>query len=87
MRTFMADYAGGINTKVMMPETFNYLPSYGDVILDNPAASANTDIAAFHWYGANRFLLWTKAFDQGKEICLLIRLPHNVGCARNWRRY
>jgi len=68
MRAFMADYAGGINTKVMMPETFNYLPSYGDVILDDPAASANTDICAFHWYGANRFRLWTKAFDQGKDI-------------------
>lgn len=68
MRVFMADYAGSVNTKVMMPETFNYLPSFGDVILDDPAASANTDIAAFHWYGANRFQLWNKAFDQGKDI-------------------
>jgi glucuronoarabinoxylan endo-1,4-beta-xylanase len=68
MRVFMADYAGSVTTKVMMPETFNYLPSFGDVILDDPAASANTDIAAFHWYGANRFQLWSKAFDQGKDI-------------------
>ncbi|MEJ2187667.1 MAG: glucuronoxylanase XynC [Gemmatimonadota bacterium] len=68
MRAFMADYAGEIDTRVMMPETFNYLPSYGDVILDDPAAAAHTDICAFHWYGANRFRLWTKAFGQGKDI-------------------
>ena len=68
MRDFVAGYAGGITTKVIMPETFNFLSTFGDVTLNDPAGSANTDICAFHWYGANRFRLWTTAFNQGKDI-------------------
>ena len=52
----------------MMPETFNYLPSYADPVLNNPAGAANTDICAYHWYGANRHQLWSNAYNKGKDI-------------------
>ena len=68
MFNFMVNNAGVINTKVMMPETFNYLPSYADPVLNNVTGAANTDICAHHWYGANRFQLWTNAYNKGKDI-------------------
>lgn len=68
MFNFMVNNAGVINTKVMMPETFNYLPSYADPILNNATGAANTDICAHHWYGANRNQLWTNAYNKGKDI-------------------
>jgi glucuronoarabinoxylan endo-1,4-beta-xylanase len=68
MLNFMVNNAGAINTKVMMPETFNYLPSYADPILNNATGAANTDICAHHWYGANRNQLWSNAYNKGKDI-------------------
>ncbi len=68
MLNFMVNNAGTINCRVMMPETFNYAPFYADPILNNPTGAANTDICAYHWYGANRFQLWTNAYNQGKDI-------------------
>jgi glucuronoarabinoxylan endo-1,4-beta-xylanase len=68
MFNFMVNNAGVINTRVMMPETFNYLPSYADPILNAPAGAANTDICAHHWYGVNQNYLWTNAYNKGKDI-------------------
>jgi glucuronoarabinoxylan endo-1,4-beta-xylanase len=68
MKNFMVNNAGAINTKVMMPETFNYLKVFADPILNDPAGNANTDIAAYHWYGANRFGAWDNATSKGKDI-------------------
>jgi len=68
MFNFMVNNAGAINTKVMMPETFNYLPSYADAILNDPAGAANTDICAYHWYGANQYALWNNAYNKGKDV-------------------
>jgi glucuronoarabinoxylan endo-1,4-beta-xylanase len=65
---FIANYGGSFTAKLMMPETFNYLPSYSDSILSNTTAAANTDIYAYHWYGANRYSLNTQAYNLGKEI-------------------
>jgi glucuronoarabinoxylan endo-1,4-beta-xylanase len=68
MLNFMLNNAGVINTRVMMPETFNYLPSYADPILNDPVGASNTDICAHHWYGANRNQLWANAYNKGKDI-------------------
>ena len=68
MLNFMVNNAGTINTRVMMPETFNYLPTYADPILNNATGAANTDICAHHWYGANKNQLWTNAYNKGKDI-------------------
>ena len=68
MFNFMVNNAGAINTRVIMPETFNYLPSYADPILNNATGAANTDICAHHWYGNNQYQLWTNAYNKGKDI-------------------
>ena len=65
---FIVNFGGSFSTRLMMPETFNYLPSYVDSILSNPIGAANTSICAYHWYGANRNQLWTQAYNLGKDI-------------------
>jgi len=65
---FIVNFGQLFSTRLMMPETFNYLPSYVDSILSNPTGAANTDICAYHWYGANRNQMWTQAYNLGKDI-------------------
>jgi glucuronoarabinoxylan endo-1,4-beta-xylanase len=68
MFDFIVNYGGGFTARLMMPETFNYLQTFSDSILSNPTGAANTDIYAYHWYGANRFGLNTQAYNLGKDI-------------------
>jgi len=68
MRDFIKNHGSAIGYPVMMPETFNYLPTWADVILNDPTACANTSIVAHHWYGANRHQYYTNAFEKGKEV-------------------
>jgi glucuronoarabinoxylan endo-1,4-beta-xylanase len=65
---FIVNHGAGFNTRLMMPETFNFARFYADSILANPIGAANTDICAYHWYGANRNGLWTEAYNLGKDI-------------------
>jgi glucuronoarabinoxylan endo-1,4-beta-xylanase len=65
---FIVNHGAGFSTRLMMPETFNYGRFYADSILANPIGAANTDICAYHWYGANRNGLWTEAYNLGKDI-------------------
>ncbi|MFD1131113.1 carbohydrate-binding protein [Paenibacillus provencensis] len=49
---FMKENAGSIqNTKVMAPESFQYLKNISDPILNDPQALANMDILGTHTYG------------------------------------
>jgi glucuronoarabinoxylan endo-1,4-beta-xylanase len=68
MFNFMVNNAGVINTRVMMPETFNYLKSFADPILNNTTGAANTDIVAYHWYGANQYSAYPNASSKGKDL-------------------
>jgi glucuronoarabinoxylan endo-1,4-beta-xylanase len=68
MFNFMVNNAGSINTRVMMPETFNYLKSFADPILNNASGAANTDIVGYHWYGANQYSSWPNATSRGKDL-------------------
>jgi glucuronoarabinoxylan endo-1,4-beta-xylanase len=49
--TFMKDYAGTINCRVIAPESFQYLKNISDPILNDPQALANLDILGAHLYG------------------------------------
>ncbi|WP_416295908.1 carbohydrate-binding protein [Paenibacillus illinoisensis] len=52
MLRFMKENAGSIqNTKVMAPESFQYLKNMSDPILNDPQALANMDILGAHTYG------------------------------------
>ncbi|WP_017473018.1 glycoside hydrolase family 30 beta sandwich domain-containing protein [Amphibacillus jilinensis] len=51
MLRFMRENAGSINTKVIAPESFQYLKNMSDPILNDPQALANLDILGAHTYG------------------------------------
>jgi len=53
MLDFMKTYAGKINTKVIAPESFQYLKNMSDPILNDATALANMDILGFHLYGTS----------------------------------
>lgn len=48
---FMKENAGSINNRVMAPESFSYVKSMSDKILNDPQALANMDILGAHTYG------------------------------------
>jgi glucuronoarabinoxylan endo-1,4-beta-xylanase len=48
---FLRDFAGGISTRVIAPESFQYRKEMSDPILNDPQALANTDIIGAHLYG------------------------------------
>lgn len=51
MLSFVKTYAGSINTKVIAPESFQYLKNISDPLLNDATALANVDILGFHLYG------------------------------------
>lgn len=51
MLRFIKENAGSINTRVIAPESFQYLKNMSDPILNDPQALANMDILGAHLYG------------------------------------
>jgi len=50
---FLKENAGKINTRVIAPESFQYIKSLSDPILNDPEALANMDILGAHLYGTS----------------------------------
>ncbi len=48
---FCRDFAGGINTPVLMPESFSYNQAMSNPTLNDPTAAANVDLIGGHLYG------------------------------------
>lgn len=68
---FMKENAGSITTRVMAPESFQYLKNISDPILNDPQALANMDILGAHLYGTavNNFAYpLFKQKGAGKEL-------------------
>lgn len=53
MLRFMKDYAGSIETKVIAPESFQYVKKMSDPLLNDPEALENLDILGAHLYGTD----------------------------------
>lgn len=51
MIRFLRENAGSIGTKVIAPESFQYVKSFSDPILNDPEALANLDVFGAHLYG------------------------------------
>ena len=51
MVRFLRENAGAISTRVIAPESFQYLKNMSDPILNDPAALANVDVIGAHLYG------------------------------------
>lgn len=76
MQNFMANYAGGIKTKVIAPESFQFLKNMSDPILNDSAACANLDIVGGHIYGGG-LESYPLAEEKGKEIWMTEHLTNN----------
>ncbi|GAA0582976.1 glucuronoarabinoxylan endo-1,4-beta-xylanase XynC [Paractinoplanes ferrugineus] len=68
---FLKENAGSIGTRVMAPESFQYVKSMSDPILNDAAALANVDIIGAHLYGTQFSQFPYPLFKQkaaGKEL-------------------
>jgi glucuronoarabinoxylan endo-1,4-beta-xylanase len=68
---FLRENAGSISTRVMAPESFQYIKSMSDPILNDAAALANVDIIGAHLYGTQYSNFPYPLFKQkgaGKEL-------------------
>ena len=84
MLAFMKDYADSIKgPKVMAPESFHFDPNYSDPILDNSAASANTDIICGHIYGGG-LVKQTLAEEKGKEVWMTEHFTESKHSGNDW---
>jgi hypothetical protein len=64
--TFFRDFAGGIRTPVMMPESFGFDQSLSDPTLNDPSAAANVSYIGGHLYGG-AIQDYPLAHSQGKN--------------------
>jgi glucuronoarabinoxylan endo-1,4-beta-xylanase len=71
MVRFLRENAGSISTKVIAPESFQYVKSQSDPILNDATALANVDIIGAHLYGTSYANFAYPLFQQkgaGKEL-------------------
>jgi glucuronoarabinoxylan endo-1,4-beta-xylanase len=66
-RTFMKNNAPAIGTRVMMPESQNFVRALSDSTLNDSTAAANTAIIAGHIYGGG-LSPYPLAVSKGKEV-------------------
>ncbi|WP_141203045.1 glycoside hydrolase family 30 beta sandwich domain-containing protein [Streptomyces griseorubiginosus] len=88
MTRFLRENAGSISTKVIAPESFQYVKSFSDPILNDPAALANMDILGAHLYGTSFQDFPYPLFKQkgaGKELWMTeVYYPNSSDSADLW---
>ncbi|MFK4106960.1 glycoside hydrolase family 30 beta sandwich domain-containing protein [Streptomyces sp. NPDC019531] len=88
MVRFLRENAGSIGTRVIAPESFQYLKNMSDPILNDPVALANVDIIGAHLYGtpfANFPYPLFKQKGAGKELWMTeVYYPNSSDSADLW---
>ncbi|WP_433498939.1 cellulose binding domain-containing protein [Sphaerimonospora sp. CA-214678] len=88
MVRFLRENAGSINTKVIAPESFQYLKNMSDPILNDSTALANVDIIGAHLYGTSYSNFPYPLFKQkgaGKELWMTeVYYPNSSDSADLW---
>lgn len=88
MLNYMKNYAGSINCRVIAPESFQYVKSMSDPILNDPTALANMDILGAHLYGTPLSQFPYPLFKQkgaGKELWMTeVYYPNSSSPADTW---
>ncbi|MFI0938658.1 cellulose binding domain-containing protein [Streptomyces sp. NPDC021020] len=86
--TFLRDNAGSIGTRVIAPESFQYVKSMSDPILNDAAALANLDILGAHLYGTSYADFPYPLFQQkgqGRELWMTeVYYPNSTDSADLW---
>ncbi len=67
MDTWVASNAGALTTRLIMPESESFTPSYSDAALNDPNAASNIAIVAGHIYGAAPSY-YANAVNAGKDV-------------------
>ncbi|ELP63245.1 glycoside hydrolase family 30 beta sandwich domain-containing protein [Streptomyces turgidiscabies] len=90
MARFLRENAGSIGTRVIAPESFQYLKNMSDPILNDAAALANVDVIGAHLYGtpyANFPYPLFKQKGAGKELWMTeVYYPNSSDSADLWPR-
>jgi glucuronoarabinoxylan endo-1,4-beta-xylanase len=85
---FLRENAGSIGTKVIAPESFQYVKSMSDPILNDATALANVDIIGAHLYGTPYSNFPYPLFKQkgaGKELWMTeVYYPNSTDSADAW---
>lgn len=88
MVRFLRENAGSISTKVIAPESFQYVKSFSDPILNDSQALANLDILGAHLYGTQFQNFPYPLFKQqggGKELWMTeVYHPNSSDSADLW---
>ncbi|MFF7547375.1 glucuronoxylanase [Streptomyces canus] len=88
MVRFLRENAGSIGTRVIAPESFQYLKNMSDPILNDSAALANVDVIGAHLYGtpfANFPYPLFKQKGAGKELWMTeVYYPNSTDSADLW---
>ncbi|MGW7166766.1 glucuronoxylanase [Streptomyces sp. NPDC054884] len=88
MTRFLRENAGSISTKVIAPESFQYVKTFSDPILNDAAALANLDILGAHLYGTSFQNFPYPLFKQkggGKELWMTeVYYPNSSDSADLW---
>ncbi|MDH6454803.1 MULTISPECIES: glucuronoxylanase [unclassified Streptomyces] len=88
MVRFLRENAGSIGTRVIAPESFQYLKNMSDPILNDATALANVDVIGAHLYGtpfANFPYPLFKQKGAGKELWMTeVYYPNSTDSADLW---
>nr|WP_277348223.1 glucuronoxylanase [Streptomyces zingiberis] len=88
MVRFLRENAGSLSTRVIAPESFQYVKSFSDPILNDSQALANVDILGAHLYGTPPQNLPYPLFQQrggGKELWMTeVYHPNSSDSADLW---
>ncbi|MFD9107823.1 glycoside hydrolase family 30 beta sandwich domain-containing protein [Streptomyces bottropensis] len=88
MVRFLRENAGSIGTRVIAPESFQYLKNMSDPILNDPTALANVDVIGAHLYGTSFSNFPYPLFKQkgaGKELWMTeVYHPNSTDSADLW---
>jgi len=88
MVRFLRENAGSIGTRVIAPESFQYLKNMSDPILNDPVALANVDVIGAHLYGTSFGNFPYPLFQQkgaGKELWMTeVYYPNSTDSADLW---
>jgi glucuronoarabinoxylan endo-1,4-beta-xylanase len=88
MNRFLRDFAGQIDCRVIAPESFQYVKSVSDPILDDAAAFANVDILGAHLYGTALADFPYPRFEdegEGRELWMTeVYHPNSSSSANLW---
>lgn len=78
MVKFIGQHGNSVGTKLIAPESFQFIPTIANAILNDSAATANVDIIGGHIYGGGR-APYPLAAEKGKELWMTEYLINSPG--------